>query len=98
MNAFLGLLLSYLRNQKVEIELPNLTVSLQDYPVRVTFPDLNISTIEILQMQCFLMIRDIRMILENEDLEDRECFQKIEAIMDVYDEYNIPITDRHDFS
>ncbi len=96
MNAFLGLLLSYLKTQRVDIELPNLTISLQDYPIRVTFPDLKITTVEILGTQTFLMVRDIQMILEDDDRKGRDCSQQIEAIKNIFSDNHIPIKDRHD--
>lgn len=45
-------------------------------------------------VRALLKIRDI---LEDEELSDKECFYKIEAIVSLFETLGIPCGERHDF-
>lgn len=42
------------------------------------------------------LLEQIREILEDDSLDDPECFQKIEAIVTAFQRYGLPVA-RHDF-
>ena len=46
---------------------------------------------------CYRALEEIRAILENDALEDPECFQKIEEIVRVYERMGVSPGPRHDF-
>ena len=58
---------------------------LQRQQVRVLFPRLKISAREIVGMECYKALRKIRAIPADDRLNDAECFQKIEEIVQVFD-------------
>ena len=58
---------------------------LQRQQVRVLFPRLKISAREIVGMECYKALRKIRAIRADDRLNDAECFQKIEEIVQVFD-------------
>jgi hypothetical protein len=39
----------------------------------------------------------IKEVLEDEDLEDEECFLRIEGILDAFENAGVCVLDRHDF-
>lgn len=47
--------------------------------------------------RCLRTLMKIKQILEDEDLEDEECFLKIEGILDAFEEMGCTIGNRHDF-
>lgn len=49
------------------------------------------------ELRCYWAITEIRRILSDESLEDPECFERIERIVDVMDELGIGGGGRHDF-
>ena len=44
--------------------------------IEVTFPNLKITAKEIVEMKCYQALEEIKGILENDGLEDKECFEK----------------------
>ena len=44
--------------------------------IEVTFPDLKITAKESVEMKCYQALEEIKGILENDGLEDKECFEK----------------------
>ena len=70
---------------------------LQRQQVRVLFPRLKISAREIVGMECYKALRKIRAILADDRLNAAECFQKIEAIVQVVDQMHVGCGGRHDF-
>lgn len=69
MNLYQEILSEILANEKIE----------------VTFPNLNISAKEIVETKCYQALAEIKGILENDKLEDKECFEKIEEILPLLD-------------
>ena len=51
----------------------------------------------IVEKKCYEALQKIKEILENDQLEDRECFQKIEAIVETFEEMGSGCGIRHDF-
>lgn len=70
---------------------------LQKQRVRVLFPRMKISAREIVGLECYKALRKIRAILADDRLDDAECFQKIEEIVQMFDQMHIGCGGRHDF-
>lgn len=81
MNLYQEILREILENEKIE----------------VTFPNLNITAKEIVEMKCYQALTEIKGILENGKLEDKECFEKIEEIVCVFERLGSNGGSRHDF-
>lgn len=65
--------------------------------VQVEFPYITINPSEIVEGECYQILQEIKDILENEALEDSECFLRIESIMQIMESRGITIANRHDF-
>ena len=48
-------------------------------------------------LQCYITLCKIKTILEDKNLNDKECFFKIEEIVNAFEEINVNISFRHDF-
>ena len=51
----------------------------------------------VVEKKCYEALQKIKTILENDQLDDRECFQKIEAIVETFEEMGSGCGNRHDF-
>lgn len=49
----------------------------------VTFSNLDLNAL--METQCYTMLKQIKAVLEDDSLEDPACFQRIEAIMDIFE-------------
>ena len=54
---------------------------LSSHDVIVLFPDFKGNVNELIEMKCFQALRKIKAILEDESLEDADCFMKIEEVL-----------------
>ena len=62
-------------------------------------PALSEDTIlRIVELQCYQALRKIREILDDDTLEDKECFDRIEEIVFLYEAMGRDGGSRHDFS
>ena len=61
------------------------------------FPELSFSVEELLEMRCYEALRKIKAVLEDESLTDAACFQKIEEIINIFEEIGSDGGSRHDF-
>lgn len=61
----------------------------------VAFSNLDLNAL--METQCYTMLKQIKAILEDDTLEDPACFQRIEAIMGIFEGLGIAIANRHDF-
>lgn len=61
----------------------------------VTFSNLDLNAL--METQCYTMLKQIKAVLEDDTLEDPACFQRIEAIMSIFEGLGIAIANRHDF-
>jgi len=64
---------------------------------QITFPNIKINPAELVEGTCFQALQKIKTILENEALEDAECFLKIEEIICTLEALGIFCGTRHDF-
>ena len=55
------------------------------------------SLYKILENKCYLTLKEIKNILEDDTLEDPECFMKIEQIVCAFEELGSDCGTRHDF-
>ena len=56
------------------------------------------TVLQIVELQCYQALQKIREILDDETLEDRECFDRIEKIVCLYEAMGSDGGSRHDFS
>ncbi len=64
---------------------------------KVSFSDLRIDAEKIVEMACYRALQKIKAIIEDDSLNDRECFMKIEEIVCVLEEMGSSGGTRHDF-
>ncbi len=65
--------------------------------IQITFPDLSLDLAQFVASQCYQALCQIKAILCDDTLQDAECFQKIEAIIEVYETLGSSCDPRHDF-
>ncbi len=53
---------------------------------KVSFADLHIDAEKIVEMACYRALQNIKAIIEDDSLNDKECFMKIEEIVCVFEE------------
>ena len=66
--------------------------------VQVSFPQLeNTDVSKIMELECYQALRRIKTILEDDSLDDSECFQQIEEIVCAFENLGSSCAGRHDF-
>lgn len=70
---------------------------LSQYPLQISFSNLNIDLAQIMEQRCFQALKEIKMVLNDFTLSDAECFMKIEAIIGILEENGSSAGERHDF-
>ena len=71
---------------------------LADEKIQASFPELtNSDSTKIVELECYRALRKIKAILEDDSLEDSECFYRIEEIVCVLEELGSGGGSRHDF-
>lgn len=70
---------------------------LEQEEIHVTFPNLKIDAGEIVEQKSYLALLQIKAILEDDRLDDEECFMKIERIISVFEDLGSSGGSRHDF-
>lgn len=76
-----------------------LTHLLQSQPakIEITFPGLGLSANELVEGAALRALTQIQKILQDDALNDEECFYKIEAIVHELEKTGLGCGDRHDF-
>lgn len=74
-----------------------LTHLLAQKAIHVTIPQLQAALPELLEAVSYKALCEIKAILEDDALTDRDCFQKIEAIVSVFEKIGSGAGNRHDF-
>lgn len=69
---------------------------LREQPAQLTFPNLKLDAQQIVNLESYRALQAIKTIIEDNRLTDRECFQKIEAIVMVFEELGSGGGTRHD--
>lgn len=65
--------------------------------IEVSFPNLKIEPEKILSLVCYRALERIKEIIQNDDLDDAECFGKIEEVIQTMECFEINSGNRHDF-
>ncbi len=66
--------------------------------IQIVFPELATDHVQqLVEAECYKALRRIREILDDDSLEDRECFEKIEEIVRVFESIGSDGGSRHDF-
>ncbi len=71
--------------------------ALEKQRAEVYFPDLKISANEIVELTCYKALKQIKEVLQDDSLDDAECFEKIEEIVCIFEKNCGGIAYRHDF-
>lgn len=70
---------------------------LKDEDVEVRFSNLCIDVNKILELHAYKALKAIKEVLEDDRLDDKECFHKIEEIVCIFEELGSGGGSRHDF-
>jgi len=70
---------------------------LKQESVRVEFPQLKQNAAELIESVSYQALQKIKEIIADDSLEDKECFMKMEAVLQVFDSMGINTGTRHDF-
>lgn len=81
MELFQEILCHVLMAEKIQVSFPNLT---------------NTDLTKIVELECYKALNKIKMILEDDSLEDSECFHKIEEIVCTFETLGCS-SNQHDF-
>lgn len=65
--------------------------------IRIEFPNLTNSATSLVEMRSYQTLKRIKEIIEDDDLEDPECFMKIEEIICALEHIGSGGGNRHDF-
>lgn len=65
--------------------------------ITVNFKGLNLDSEKIVELECYKALNKIKAIIEDDSLEDDECFIKIEEIVCVFENLGSGGGNRHDF-
>jgi len=65
--------------------------------VQISFPNINKSPTEIIELTSYHTLRRIKEILEDDTLDDSACFIKIEQIVNAFESIGSSGGNRHDF-
>ena len=52
---------------------------------------------ELFQLECYKALREIKQIIDNQDLSDKDCFSQIEEIVCAFEKIGSYSEGRHDF-
>ena len=65
--------------------------------LNIHFPTLKLNAAEIVEGECYKALQKIKAIIENDALDDAECFERIEEVVCVFEEMGSSGGGRHDF-
>mgnify|MGYP000044556815 FL=1 len=83
--------------KKMDLYTEMLVEILSKQKIEIHFPELSFSVEELLEMRCYEALRKIKAVLEDESLTDAACFQKIEEMINIFEEIGSDGGSRHDF-
>lgn len=65
--------------------------------MEITFPQITGDLAELAESECCKVLREIRDVIADNSLDDKECFLKIEKIVRIFEESGVDCGGRHDF-
>lgn len=65
--------------------------------IEVVLPGLRVSAAEFIELESYRTLQKIKAVIEDDNLNDSECFRKIEAIVLLFEELGSGGGARHDF-
>ena len=71
---------------------------LRNEAMHMALPEMNLDLEKLCGLACYRALESIKEILENDALEDCDCFWKIEEIVKVYEQLGSDCGNRHDFA
>ena len=74
-----------------------LAALLEKEEAQILFSTLNIDITKVLELECYKTLQKIKAILQDDSLNDKECFMKIEEIICVFEGLGASGGNRHDF-
>lgn len=74
-----------------------LAAILEKEETHLTFPHLKIDATELVELACYSTLQKIKAVIEDDSLEDEECFLKIEEIVSLFEQLGSDGRNRHDF-
>ena len=63
----------------------------------ILLPKWNMKVEKMMELKCYQALQEIKRILEDDELDDEDCFDIIERIISVFEKLGSGIHDRHDF-
>lgn len=70
---------------------------LESEEFEILLPKWDMDATEMIELKCYQALNEIKKILEDEMLEDSDCFESIEKIISVFETLGSGINERHDF-
>lgn len=70
---------------------------LENEEINICFPNLKINTEKIVTDACYQAILKIKEIMNDENIDDADCFMKIEGIINTLNDIGVYCGNRHDF-
>lgn len=70
---------------------------LESEEFEILLPKWKMNVEEMMEMKCYQALQEIKKILEDDELDDAECFESIEKIISVFEKLGSGIKERHDF-
>ena len=69
---------------------------LSQQKAEIVFPQLELNAVEIVETECYKALQKIKAVIDDHDLNDSECFSRIEEIVCTLEELGCS-SERHDF-
>ncbi|MCO7137543.1 hypothetical protein NIF40_08380, partial [[Clostridium] leptum] len=70
---------------------------LESEETHIVFPNLKMDPKEIVEIESYRALQNIKKVLEDDNLGDEECFEKIEEIVCIFESIGSNAGNRHDF-
>lgn len=70
---------------------------LSESHVEVTFPNIQVEISELVELKCFQTLKRIKAVIEDDSLDDIDCFNRIEEIIRTLENIGSNGGLRHDF-
>lgn len=65
--------------------------------IEVNFVGINDDFNKIMELECYKVLAKIREVIKDTNYDDKECFERIEKIVEIFEDSGISCGVRHDF-